>query len=210
MAGFGLGIPVVVATDDSRVAAAVSDLAGLGVRAALTSPALRSGTERAAAVLALPEYGDFDVVLNVQGDEPLIPEAAITGALGRVTAVGEPIGTAAARLEEGALADPHCVKVAVDRSGLARGFFRAVPEREWPPAWSWWRHLGVYAYQAGALKQWVALPPVPEERERGLEQLRPLAYGMRIGVAVLDVLAPPAVDTENDVQRIENRWALAT
>lgn len=210
MAGFGLGIPVVVATDDSRVVSAVSDLAGLGVEAVLTSPALRSGTERAAAVLALPEYGGFDVVLNVQGDEPLIPERALTGALERVTVVGEAIGTAAARLEEGAWQDPHCVKVAVDRSGLARGFFRTVADREWPAAWSWWRHLGVYAYRTDALERWVALPPVREEAVHGLEQLRPLAYGMPIGVAVLDVSAPPAVDTEDDVQRIERRLARAS
>jgi 3-deoxy-manno-octulosonate cytidylyltransferase (CMP-KDO synthetase) len=208
VASFELGMPVVVATDDPRVAAAVSEVPG--VTAVLTPPGLRSGTERVAEVLQMPRYAATDVVLNVQGDQPLIPRAALAGALQRVLA-GQPIGTAAARLETEAVADPNCVKVAVDRRGYARGFYRQMPPEDLQDArWSWWQHLGVYAYETSALRRWVALPPVPEEAEFQLEQLRPLAHGMDIGVAVLDERAPPAVDTEEDVQRVERHLALAT
>jgi 3-deoxy-manno-octulosonate cytidylyltransferase (CMP-KDO synthetase) len=202
---FDLGLRIVVATDDSRVVDAV---AGLPVESVVTSPGLGSGTERVAAVLADPGYQRHEVVLNLQGDEPLIDREAVLGALERVQRHGDEIGTAAGPLEAPALTDPHRVKVVVDGRRRALGFFRT-PR---PPACvrreATFHHIGVYAYSAGALRRWVALPPAAHELDERLEQLRPLACGMRIGVAVLDTPAAPGVDTEADVREIESRLAV--
>jgi len=207
VAEFDLGLRVVVATDDPRVADAV---AGLPVESLLTSPALTSGTERAAAVLAHPDYQRHEIVVNVQGDEPLIEREAVLGVLERVSQVGEEIGTAAGPLELGALADPNRVKVVVDGRGRALGFFRT-PR---PPACgryqATFQHVGVYAYRARALRRWMALPPTAQELDERLEQLRPLAYGLTIGVAVLNAPAAPGVDTETDIRDIESRLTVAS
>ena len=200
-----MGLRVVVATDDSRVVNAVE---GLPVESLITSPVLASGTERVAQVLAHPDYRRHEMVLNLQGDEPLIEREAVVGALERVSERGDDIGTAAGPLDARTLADPNRVKVTVDGRGRALGFFRT-PR---PPACArreaTFHHIGVYAYSAGALRRWVALPPTAQERDQRLEQLRPLAHGMRIGVAVLDTPAAPGVDTEADVLEVESRLAV--
>ncbi len=204
---FDLGFPVVVATDDPRVSDAVS---GLEVGAVLTAPELASGTERAAAVLAHAEYRDHDVVLNVQGDEPLIERQAVVGALERVRACGDEIGTAAAPLEADALGDPHRVKVVVDGRGRALAFYRMPRTAACARRGAIFQHLGVYAYRASALRRWVSLPRTAEEESERLEQLRPLAHGMTIGVAVQDAPAAPGVDTEADLRQIESHLVAAT
>lgn len=202
MLAFDLDLRVVVATDHPRVSDAV---AGLPVESMLTPPGLASGTERAAAVLAHPDFQRHEIVLNVQGDEPLIEREALRGALAWVTRFGDEIGTAAGPLDARALADPNRVKVAVDGRGRALGFFRT-PR---PPACgrheATFQHIGVYAYRAAALRRWVTLPPTSPELEERLEQLRPLAYGMRMGVAVLEAPVAPGVDTEADVREVERR-----
>jgi 3-deoxy-manno-octulosonate cytidylyltransferase (CMP-KDO synthetase) len=204
---FDLGARVVVATDDPRVSAAVS---ALPVETLLTSPALGSGTERAAAVIEHPAYRRHDVVLNVQGDEPLIEREAVSGALDRVTVRGEDIGTAAAPLESGALWDPHRVKVTVDGRGRALGFFRTPEAPACARRHAVFQHVGVYAYRAAALRRWVALPRTAEEERERLEQLRPLAHGLTIGVAVQAAPAAPAVDTERDLCEVESRLTVPT
>ncbi len=196
----GLEARVVIATDDPRVVAAV---APLGVEGILTDPAHRSGTERVAEVARLPRFRHVDVVLNVQGDEPLLPPDAMHGAVGRV-ALGDPIGTAAAPLSTDALGDPHQVKVVVDGAGRALRFSRAFPASgAWHGDVEVLRHMGVYAYTPDALQRWVALPPVAEERAEALEQLRPLAHGIPIGVARLAEVVTPGIDTEADLTRVE-------
>lgn len=204
---FDLGWRVVVATDDPRVGEAVS---ALPVETALTAASLGSGTERAAAVLEQPGYREHEVIVNLQGDEPLIARQAVEGALERVTRWRDDIGTAAAPLERGALGDPNRVKVEVDGRGRALRFFRT-PEA---PACSRrnavFQHVGVYAYRAPALRRWVALPRTEEEAGERLEQLRPLAHGMGIGVAVQDLPAAPGVDTEEDVREVESRLTVPT
>jgi 3-deoxy-manno-octulosonate cytidylyltransferase (CMP-KDO synthetase) len=204
---FDLGLRVVVATDDRRVSAAVS---GLPVETLLTSPALASGTERAAAVIEHPAYRWHEVVLNVQGDEPLIERQAVSGALDRVTVCGDDIGTAAAPLESDGLWDPHRVKVTVDRRGKALGFFRTPETPACARRHAVFQHLGVYAYRAAALRRWVALPRTVEEERERLEQLRPLAHGLTIGVAVQGTPAAPAVDTEEDLREVESRLTVPT
>jgi 3-deoxy-manno-octulosonate cytidylyltransferase (CMP-KDO synthetase) len=204
---FDLDLRVVVATDDARVSEAVS---GLPVETVLTSPALGSGTERAAAVLALSQYAGQDPVLNVQGDEPLIERAAVAGALERVTSSGDEVGTAAAPLGPGGLRDPHRVKVMVDGRGRALGFFRTPEAPACARRHAVFQHLGVYAYRAAALRRWVALSPVAEEERERLEQLRPLLHGFTIGVAVQDAPAAPGVDTETDLREVESRLTVPT
>ena len=201
---FGLDGRIVVATDDRRV---IEALAGLDIEPLLTAADLASGTERVAQVLAHPAYRGLDVVVNVQGDEPLIERAAVIGALERVTRDRDDIGTSAAPLEQGDLANPNRVKVAVDGRSRALGFFRTPRAPACGRRDAIFRHVGVYAYRAGTLRRWVALPPSADEAREGLEQLRPLTHGMRIGVALLDAPAAPGVDTVADIQTIEAELA---
>lgn len=196
----GLDARVVVATDDARVVAAV---APLEVEAVLTRADHRCGTERVAEVAALPRFADAQVVLNVQGDEPLLPGAAARGALARLD-LGDGIGTAAVPLQADGLADPHLVKVVVDQAGRALRFSRTVPASgAWDGEVDLLRHVGVYAYSRGALQRWAELPPTDAELALGLEQLRPLAHGLTIGVARIDAAVAPGIDTEEDLARAE-------
>ena len=190
---------VLVASDDQRVLDAV---AGLGVEPVLTDSTHASGTARIAEVVARRGLGAADVVLNLQGDEPFLPRAAAVGAVERVRA-GDDVGTAAQPLTPAGWRDPNRVKVELDGRGRALRFYRT-PDR---PACGvqapTFHHLGVYAYRAATLRTWVNLPRVDEEAIEGLEQLRPLAHGLRIGVAVLPVAAPHGIDTEHDLRLAE-------
>ena len=199
---FGLAGQVLVATDDQRVVDAV---APLGIEGVLTDPGHSSGTERVAEVSRLERFASAGIVLNVQGDEPFVSEAAVRGALGRVEC-GDPVGTAAAPLTESDLVDRNRVKVAVDSAGHAVGFSRCAAD-----LWEGeggeggegevevFRHIGVYAYRREALLRWADLPPVTLEREQGLEQIRPLAYGMPVSVVTVEEVPEPGIDTEEDL-----------
>jgi 3-deoxy-manno-octulosonate cytidylyltransferase (CMP-KDO synthetase) len=200
----GLDARIVVATDDARVGEAV---AGLAVDALVTVGVARSGTERVARVLEHPAYRGYDTVVNVQGDEPLIDRATVLGALERVTRDGDDVGTGAAPLARSEFANPNRVKVAVDGRSRALAFFRTPGAPACARHDATFRHVGVYAYRAAALRRWLALPPAPGEGDEGLEQLRPLAHGMRIGVAVQEEPAAPGVDTEADILEVEAQLA---
>ena len=192
---------VVVASDDQRVLDAV---AGLGVDGVLTEAGHASGTARVAEVVAQRGLGPADLVLNLQGDEPFLPREAAMGALARVQA-GDDIGTAAHPLTEESRRDPNRVKVELDGRGRALRFYRTPT----PPACRFqapaFQHLGVYAYRPATLRTWVTLPEVAEETTAALEQLRVLAHGLRIGVAVLPAAAPHGIDTEHDLRLAEAR-----
>lgn len=197
--GFELDGPVVVASDDPRVLEAVG---GLDVRTALTSSAHRSGTERVAEVAAHPDFAAAGVVLNVQGDEPFLPRTAAVGAVERVRG-GDDVGTAAHPLAPGAWRDPHRVKVEIDGRGRARRFYRTPPAPACGRRPVTLQHVGVYAYRPAALRRWVALPPTPDEEAEGLEQLRPLAHGLRIGVAAIADAPAHGIDTHEDLRLAE-------
>jgi 3-deoxy-manno-octulosonate cytidylyltransferase (CMP-KDO synthetase) len=201
---FGLDGRIVVATDDRRVVEAV---AGLDVEPLLTRAGLASGTDRVGHALEHPAYRAHDVVVNVQGDEPLIERAAVIGALERVTRDHDDIGTSAAPLEQGDLTNPNRVKVAVDGRSRALAFFRTPRAPACGRRDATFRHVGVYAYRTAALRRWMALPPNADEANERLEQLRPLAHGMQIGVAVQEDVAAPGVDTEADIREVERRLA---
>jgi len=192
---------VVVATESPEVAAAAERA---GCRAVLTRPSHPSGTSRVAEVAALPEFGDCAVVVNVQGDEPFLPPAAIRGAVAEVER-GADVGTAAVPVEAGAAASPSLVKVVLREDGRALYFSRSlIPyPRDAGAGVRYWQHLGVYAFRPAALARWMALAPTESELAEKLEQLRPLGHGMTIGVARLAEAALPGIDTEDDLRRAE-------
>jgi 3-deoxy-manno-octulosonate cytidylyltransferase (CMP-KDO synthetase) len=179
------------------------------VRAVLTKGNHLTGTERVAELVSRPEYAGFDVVANVQGDEPFLSREALAGALARV-GQGDDVGTAAVPLDPDNVEDPARVKVVTDATGRALYFSRAaIPHRREPddPAEGlYWQHLGLYVYTRPALTQWVGWPPCPAELAERLEQLRALHYGLRIGVARLEQPALPGVDTIDDLRRAEAHW----
>jgi 3-deoxy-manno-octulosonate cytidylyltransferase (CMP-KDO synthetase) len=202
----GLVEQLVVATDSQMIAQVVERG---GVRAVLTHDGHLAGTDRVAEAAARAEFAGFDVVANVQGDEPFLPREALAGAIDRV-AQGDDIGTAAAPLPPEHAADPSRVKVVTDARGRALYFSRAaIPRRREPtdPADGlYWQHLGLYVYTRPALERWVAAPPSPAERAEHLEQLRALHCGLTIGVARLTEPALPGVDTPDDLRRAEAHW----
>ncbi|GJG88684.1 3-deoxy-manno-octulosonate cytidylyltransferase [Gemmatimonadetes bacterium T265] len=202
----------VVAADSDRVVDAVRRAGGDAV---LTRADHASGTDRVAEVARRPEFARFDAVVNVQGDEPFVSAAAVRGAAAVVTGGAAPVGTAAAPATPAVLGTPDAVKVVVDDRGRALYFSRApIPflrdahdadDRALRDALVR-RHVGVYAYTRDALFAWVALAPHPLERVERLEQLRPLAYGIAIGVALVDDAGEPGVDTPDDLARADAYW----
>ncbi|MDX2261895.1 MAG: 3-deoxy-manno-octulosonate cytidylyltransferase [Gemmatimonadales bacterium] len=196
---------VVIATDAPEVRAVVERAGG---RVVMTSSAHESGTDRVAEVVGQADFSRFDLIVNVQGDEPFLPLEAVTGSVERVRA-GHDIGTAAVPIEADAALDPARVKVVTDRRGRALYFSRArIPFLREPtdqPA-EYWQHLGVYAYSRDGLARWVAEPPTALERAERLEQLRALDLGLSIGVTRLAEPAPPGIDTPDDLAWAERHW----
>ncbi|MBA3340813.1 MAG: 3-deoxy-manno-octulosonate cytidylyltransferase [Gemmatimonadaceae bacterium] len=199
----------VVATDEQSVADAVRAAGGECV---LTSHAHTTGTERVAEVAAMPQFADYDTIVNVQGDEPFIGPAAIKGAADLVSSHKFTLATAASPASWDIGANPHVVKVVIGDDGQALYFSRAsipfvrdhdaVGSREIGML----QHIGVYAYTRPALSQWVSLPAHALENTERLEQLRPLAAGMPIGVAIADETPATGIDTEDDLSRANARW----
>jgi 3-deoxy-manno-octulosonate cytidylyltransferase (CMP-KDO synthetase) len=204
---------VVVATDDERIRAVC---AAAGVDVEMTAPELPSGTDRLAALAARRGWAETSIVVNLQGDEPLMPPALIAQAAallaGNPDAAIATLATPIASAEE--FLDPNVVKVVTRADGQALYFSRApIPwrrDRDGGPAAGQTtlhrgarRHLGIYAYRVGALRRLAALPPSPLEIHERLEQLRALQAGMTILVA--DAIEPPVpgVDTTDDLARVE-------
>src|SRR5262245_5290744 len=172
-----------VATDDERIAEAA---AAVDAKVVMTSPAHPTGTDRLAEAAA--RLSDA-IVVNVQGDEPLIEGFVIDAAVEALEAdAGALMATVAHPLEAEALEDPNRVKVVLDRSGRALYFSRApIPfRRADSPAPLWLQHVGVYAYRREFLARFVALAPGEAECSEGLEQLRALEHGHPIRCAVIE------------------------
>jgi 3-deoxy-manno-octulosonate cytidylyltransferase (CMP-KDO synthetase) len=185
-------------------------VAGAGFDGAATDPAHESGTDRVAEVADRAAFRGYDTVLNVQGDEPFVEDAALAAALARVHARGDDIGTAAAPLSPEGARDPARVKVVCDGAGRALYFSRApIPFwRDASPAPDdlYWQHVGIYAFRREALQRWRTLPASGLERAERLEQLRALAGGLHVGVALLPAPTEPGIDTPDDLRRAEARW----
>jgi 3-deoxy-manno-octulosonate cytidylyltransferase (CMP-KDO synthetase) len=203
----------VIATDSEEVAAAARQN---GAEAVMTAHDHPSGTDRVAEVAASRDFAGFDTILNVQGDEPFISADAIRGALGMVR--GDfTIGTAAVLAAPGILSEPSVVKVVSAADGRALYFSRApIPYLREPKDAKGvallrdrvWQHIGVYAYTREALARWVSLPPHPLEIIERLEQLRPLAAGCAIGVALVQGPERRGIDTESDLAQANSEWTI--
>jgi 3-deoxy-manno-octulosonate cytidylyltransferase (CMP-KDO synthetase) len=210
-AGKSHAAEVIVATDDSRIASAAQSF---GAVAAMTAATHVSGTDRIAEVARTRGWSESDIVVNVQGDEPLIPPALIDQVAGllqtNTDAHMATLSTPLVRLEE--LLDPNVVKVVAGVSGRALYFSRApIPwHRDSAPAGlasqaslgGARRHIGIYAYRVGALLRLASWPSTPLENAEKLEQLRALENGLEIRVADSVEPAGPDVNTAEDVERV--------
>ena len=200
---------VVVATDHPDVAAAAMEA---GAEVAMTRGDHISGTDRVAEVANKSEYAGYDVIVNVQGDEPYINADGIRGAAQFVERGLYPLGTAASPGSVEMLSNPAVVKVVMDDHGRALYFSRApIPflrdetdraQRDGLVK----QHLGVYAYNRDALNRWVSLPPHPLELTERLEQLRAIADGLAMGVAIVAPVIGGGIDTEEDLALANSRW----
>ncbi len=205
---------VIVATDDERIAQAVKKL---GAQTCMTAAQHRSGTERLAEVVSLLRIPEHRIIVNLQGDEPLIPPRIIHQVADNLEQhPPASVATLCAALENAAdLFDPHVVKVVRDREGYAlyfsrapipwdRSAFAAEDVRELPHP-HYFRHIGIYAYRAGFIREYVNWPECELEKAEALEQLRVLWNGCRIHVAEALELPGPGVDTEADLARAATR-----
>lgn len=202
---------VVIATDDARIEAAAR---GFGAEVCMTAAEHSSGSERLAEAVTLLGYGDDEIVVNLQGDEPLMPPALLRQVADNLAAHARAeVATLCTRIHTAAeLFDPHAVKVVMDSEGMALYFSRAVipwdrdafavTTEELPAQALHYRHLGLYAYRVGFLKRYVNLAPCVLERMEVLEQLRVLWHGAGIHVAEAVVAPAPGVDTAADLERV--------
>jgi 3-deoxy-manno-octulosonate cytidylyltransferase (CMP-KDO synthetase) len=199
---------VTIATDDERIRQAATRF---GAACVMTSPTHASGTDRTAEVVKVLGLGAADAVVNLQGDEPLMP-ASVIAAVASALTPGIDMATAVAPI--GSLTeflDPNCVKALRALNGLALYFSRApVP---WPrdgltddgrPAvfQGAWRHVGIYGYRVRSLLEFAAWSPTCLEATERLEQLRALEHGMRVHLVTLGEAPPAGVDTPEDLRRV--------
>lgn len=201
---------IVVATDDSRIEQACRDF---DAEVCMTDPAHASGTDRVAEAMRMLGAEDDRLVINLQGDEPLMPgniiDALAEMMIGSKDKPG--IGTVAspiASAEE--FDDPNVVKVVMDVNGNALYFSRArvpYPRDSAQQHSIAWRHLGIYAFRGKALQDFVALPVAGIEKTESLEQLRALANGMSIRVCCVDTAPPRGIDTESDLEAARRHLA---
>lgn len=205
-----------VATDHQAVFEAVLAAGG---RAMMTRADHPSGTDRLAEVALALGWRDEEIVVNVQGDEPLIDPGLIAAVAGELAADPEAsIATAAHPVTDSSeIFNPNVVKLVSDARGRALYFSRApIPwardawaggKRDLPPCSPVLRHVGLYAYRAGFLRRYTALAPAPIEQWEMLEQLRALWYGFQIRLLMLDAAPPAGVDTEEDLARVRAIFA---
>lgn len=207
---------VLIATDDERIAAAVQ---GMGAEVVMTSANHPSGTDRLQEVAQKKGWSDDTIIVNVQGDEPLIPPAVINQVARNIEASSAAgIATLAETLTSvEQLFNPNIVKLVRDVNDFALYFSRApmpwardafAKDKTALPALDvYFRHLGIYAYRVGFLHAYVGWPPAVIEQVEALEQLRALYNGVKIHVGVAEVEIPQGVDTAEDLERIRALFA---
>ncbi len=204
---------VVIATDDERIAQAADRF---NARVCMTDTHHSSGTSRIAEVIDVMGWEDDAIIVNLQGDEPLMP-VSLLNQVAQDLEHHEQADTAtlAAYLEHASqLFDPNVVKVVLDRKGYALYFSRApIPWKRDDLAWGrevtsevsrdYLRHIGLYAYRAAFIKEYVSWSEAPLESHESLEQLRTLWHGKRIHVSLATEVPPAGVDTDEDLQRVD-------
>ncbi|MGV6827551.1 MAG: 3-deoxy-manno-octulosonate cytidylyltransferase [bacterium] len=214
LAGNSIADEVVVATDDDRIARAAESF---GAEICMTSSDHSSGTERIAEVIQKLGWAEDEIVVNLQGDEPLVPVELLNQVATDLEAhEAAEMTTVCAPLEDVAqIFDPNVVKLVTDVNGYALYFSRApIPWHRDTLAWGeeaashhlteFARHIGLYAYRAGFVGHYTDLTPAPMEEAESLEQLRVLWHGHKIHVAQTDHAPPAGVDTEEDLVRIRS------
>ncbi|MGY3891557.1 3-deoxy-manno-octulosonate cytidylyltransferase [Aeromonas mytilicola] len=199
---------VIVATDDERVQQALQTT---GVEVCMTSKDHQSGTERLAEVCRHYGFAADTIVVNVQGDEPLIPPAIIRQVADNLAAATAPMATLSVPIQDAEeVFNPNAVKVVTDKDGYALYFSRAsIPWDRDRFAKSleqigshYQRHIGIYAYRAGFIQRYVDWAPSALEQVEALEQLRVLWYGEKIHVAQALEAPPVGVDTQQDLDKV--------
>jgi 3-deoxy-manno-octulosonate cytidylyltransferase (CMP-KDO synthetase) len=205
---------VYIATDHDDIARAVT---ALGWKALSTSSSHETGTDRLAEAAAQLKLADGEIVVNVQGDEPLIDPNLIREVAAALAAHPEAaLATAAHPIDSAAVFfDPNVVKVVMGADGFAQYFSRAPSpyardafardRAALPKGFPALRHIGIYAYRARFLRDYATLTPTPAERFEALEQLRALGHGYRIAVALWNEPMEAGVDTPQDLERVRAR-----
>ena len=202
---------VTIATDDARI---LQSALSFGADCMMTSPQHASGTDRIAEAARAKGFAAEDVVVNLQGDEPMMPASVVSAvAQALSTRPQTEIATAVAPIRSlREFLDPNCVKALRATDGRALYFSRApVP---WPRDHATggapgrfegaWRHIGIYGYRVRSLLRFAAWPPTPLEQMEKLEQLRALEHGMQIHLVELSETPPAGVDTPEDLERIRS------
>ncbi len=198
---------IIIATDDTTI---LESAAQHGHRATMTRVDHNSGTDRLAEVVAQQNWADNTIVVNVQGDEPLIPPELISAVATHLHQHPEcAIATACHAIhDEAALRNPNIVKAVLDKNGNALYFSRApIPyprdafaaQSALPQGLPVLRHIGIYAYRASFLRAYSQLTPCALEQFEALEQLRALYHGYKIGVTITEQAPPAGVDTQADL-----------
>jgi len=198
---------VVIATDDQRIADAAL---AFGATICMTASGHESGTDRIAEVVRKLDWEAEDIVVNLQGDEPLMPPGLLDQVAAALQARPQAsLSTLAVPLDQDQVFDSNAVKVVTDQQGMALYFSRApIPwkrgefEQGKPDAKGMLRHLGIYAYRAGFLNRYLDWAPAPIEQQESLEQLRVLWAGERIAVEVAGQAPPAGVDSPQDYERL--------
>ncbi len=203
---------VIVATDDERVQQVLAPFAAAaGFEVCMTSPDHQSGTERLAEVCRHYGFAADTIIVNVQGDEPLIPPVIIRQVADNLAAASAPMATLSVPIRDAEEAfNPNAVKVVTDKDGYALYFSRAsIPWDRDRFAQSrekigdhYQRHIGIYAYRAGFIQRYVDWAPSVLEQVEALEQLRVLWYGEKIHVAQALQAPPVGVDTQADLDKV--------
>ncbi|HER19420.1 MAG: 3-deoxy-manno-octulosonate cytidylyltransferase [Halothiobacillaceae bacterium] len=204
---------VVIATDDERIQEVAAEI---DARAVLTSEGHESGTDRLAEVIDFLDLSDETVVVNLQGDEPMMPPALLAQVANLLRA--KPDAAMATLMvpivDREEFLSPDAVKVVVNEQAEAMYFSRApIPyHRDGMPEAGeggpfGFRHLGLYAYRAGFLRRFVQVASPAIERLERLEQLRALSMGETIAIAIAEVTPPPGVDNADDLERVRRLMA---
>jgi len=205
---------IIIATDDERIEAEAKKFSA---KVCMTSIDHATGADRLAEVITIEKYANDHIVVNLQGDEPLMPASVINQVADNlqknVVASSATVCTRIKKVDE--LFDPNVVKVVTDKNGLALYFSRAsIPwDREHFPNHSTlpdyaehYRHIGLYAYRAGFLKQFVQWPACHHEKVESLEQLRSLWNGEKIHVDIAKEIPGPGIDTPDDLDKVRKMF----
>lgn len=200
---------IVIATDFEKI---VKICEAHNFKAVMTRIDHASGTDRIAEVAEILGWHDDEIVVNVQGDEPLIDPALINEVAEKLAQNSEAVMATACHAidDEASMINPNIVKVVMDASGNALYFSRApIPyprDEVHKQAIQAHRHIGIYAYRVGFLKKYATLAPSDLEKIESLEQLRVLHHGFKIGVAITDKAPASGVDTQADLDYVRSVW----